>query len=95
MSNLDAEKVIQTQVDVQVIKAGQIETNRRLGNIERKMDSFSFTKQADFDEFRKHVADTYVTKDDFKPTRQLVWGVVTTVITAIVLAGLAAILRKP
>lgn len=95
MSNLDAEKVIQTQVDVQVIKAGQIETNRRLGNIERKMDSFSFAKQADFDEFRKHVADTYVTKDDFKPTRQLVWGVVTTVITAIVLAGIAAILRKP
>lgn len=94
MSNLDAEKVIQTQVDVQVIKAGQIETNRRLGNIERKMDSFAFAKQSEFDEFKKHVAEVYLTKDDFKPTRQLVWGVVTTVITAIVLAGLAAILRK-
>lgn len=91
----ESDKVAQTQTDVAVIKSGQIETNRRLSNIERKMDSFAFTKQQDFDEFRKYVADNYVHNDTFKPIKTLFWGIISAVITAIVLAGLAFLLRRP
>lgn len=94
MSDEDS-KVIQTQIDVGVIKAGQIETNRRLSNIEKKMDSFAFTKQVDFDDYRKFVAETYVTKDEIKPMKTLFWGIISAVITGIALAGLAFMIRRP
>lgn len=88
-----SDKVIQTQVDVQVIKAGQIETNRRLSNIEKKMDAFAFVKQPDFDAFRLHVEDKFMTKEDFAPFK---WVIITfggAFLTALAIAGANFLIR--
>lgn len=95
MNNEEDSKVVQTQIDVGIIKAGQSETNRRLSNIEKKMDAFAFTPKSDFEDFKKYVAENYVTENEFKPMKVLFWGIISAVITAIVLAGLAFLLRRP
>lgn len=74
------DKVIQTQVDVGIIKASQIETNRRLSNIEGKMDSFSFVKLTDYEVDKK----TFMTKDEFKPYKWFFYTVGLAMITSIV-----------
>lgn len=87
----DQSDVVQTQVDVGVIKAGQIETNRRLGNIEKKMDNFTFVKLDDFAEFKKEIAIIYATKEELRPISKLFWGIITTLILGIIGIGFAAL----
>lgn len=83
------DKVVQTQVDVQVIKAGQIETNRRLQNIEIKMDGFSFVKLADYEIDKKN----FMTKDEFKPYKWFFYTVGLAIITSIVGFAIAFVVK--
>lgn len=87
----DKGDVIQTQVDVGVIKAGQIETNRRLSNIEKKMDNFTFVKQDDFAEFKKEVAATYATKEEVKPMKSLFWTIIASLVVGLIGIAFAAL----
>lgn len=83
-SSSDRNDVIQTQVDVGVIKAGQIETNRRLSNIEKKIDSFAFVKVDDFAEFKKELTRTYATIESIKPMRTLFWTIISALILGLI-----------
>lgn len=93
MGRLVSEKtdVIQTQIDVSVIKAGQLETNRRLSNIEKKMDNFTFVKQDDFIEFKKEAASSFVTKEEFKPVKNLFWAIITALIVGLITVAFTAL----
>lgn len=83
-SSSQRETINQLQVDVGVIKAGQKETNRRLGNIESAIGQFAFVKQSEFDEFRKEVRDTFATKEEVKPMKTLFWAIITASAVAII-----------
>lgn len=87
----DQGDVIQTQIDVGVIKSGQIETNRRLSNIEKKMDNFTFVKQDDFVAYKKEVVASYVTKEEFKPVKNLFWAIITALIVGLITVAFTAL----
>lgn len=94
MTMSSEDNVIETQVSIGVIKAGQIETNRRLSSIEKKMDNFTFVKTDDFAEFKKEVAEKYATKEEVKPMRTLFWSIITGLILGIIGVGFAMLQAK-
>lgn len=81
----DTQKLAQTQTDVAVIRAGQLETNRRLTNIESKMDGFSFVKLTDYEADKK----TFMTHGDFAAYKWFFRIAGATIITTIVGAAVA------
>lgn len=83
----DRKDVIETQISIGVIKAGQVETNRRLSNIEKKMDSLTVVKQEDFVDYKKFVSETYATNDSIKPMKTLFWAIITALVVGIISVG--------
>lgn len=90
-SESDRKDVIDTQVSIGVIKSGQIETNRRLLNIERKIDNFAFVKVDDFNEFKKELPNIYASIESIKPMRTLFWTIISALILGIITLGFALI----
>lgn len=82
---------IQNKVDIGVIKSAQQETNRRLGNIEKKMDNFTFVKQDDFNEYKKEAMATFATKEEFKPVKNLFWAIITALIVGLITVAFTAL----
>lgn len=84
----------QTKVDIGIIKAGQTETNRRLSNIEKKMDNFTFVKQDDFTAYKKEADERYATKDEVKPMKSLFWAIIAGSMVGLIGLAFAAIQAK-
>lgn len=82
---------IQNKVDIGVIKSAQQETNRRLGNIEKKMDNFTFVKQDDFNDYKKEAASNFVSREEFKPIKNLFWAIITALIVGIITVAFTAL----
>lgn len=80
------------RVLAQAVKSGQEETNRRLEKIEDKIDAQANVSVGVFDEFKKEVRGTYVTSDTFDPIKRLVYGTVSVVGTALIIAGIGVVL---
>lgn len=90
-ANSQRETINLLQVDVGVIKAGQIETNRRLGNIENNISQFAFVKQSDFEDLRKDMQENYVKKESLRWIQYVVGGIAVGVGVALVVGVLKAI----
>lgn len=88
------DNVIKTQVDVGVIKAGQVETNRRLSSIEKKMDNFTFVKQDDFIAYKQEAEERYATKDEVRPMKSLFWAIIAGSMVGLIGLAFAAIQAK-
>lgn len=82
---------VQLQVDVGVIKAAQVETNRRLGNIEDVLKNLSTVSQEDFKVFVKYVEDTFVKKESLKGAKAVGLAVLTALAVSATL-GIAKLL---
>jgi thiosulfate reductase cytochrome b subunit len=59
-------------------------------NIEKRFDKL----EGKFDGFIKEIKDSYVSKIEFKPVQKIVYGLVGTILTTVLLAGLYLIINK-
>ena len=79
---------VDSEGDVRVLKKeiemGRAETNRRLDRIESKIDAQSAVPIAVFEEFKKEVKDTYMTKEENRPMKTLFWTIIGTLITGLI-----------
>lgn len=69
------------------------EVFKRLDRMEGKMDNFAFTKQSDFDSFKKHVSETYVTKEGFDPIKRVVYGLIGLILLGVGGAVMAGVVK--
>lgn len=58
--------------------------------IETKLDFI----QRDISDIKKRLDDNYVTKQEFDPVKRIVYGLVTLVLTAVVVALIALVVRS-
>ena len=65
----DIEQKVAIGILQEQVKTGQIETNRRLDRIEKKIDEQHYVSVTSFDAFREDADRKYVTQDQFKPVK--------------------------
>lgn len=70
------------------------EVFKRLDRMEGKMDSFAFVSRTDFEEFKKEIRDTYLTKIEAAPMQRLIYGLASIILTGVVLALLRLVTIK-
>lgn len=69
------------------------ELDKKVTDIQNTLKSFTFVKQIEFDEFRREVKETYVTKESFDPVKRVVYGMVGLILVAVVGAVIGATLK--
>lgn len=91
-TNTNDQNLNSLQVDVGIIKSQQVEANKKMDRIEKKLDNMTYVPKSDFDDFRNFVKETYATNETVKPLVKLFWSVVGTIL---VLAAVAVIKLIP
>jgi hypothetical protein len=85
--------VVDLQVAVGVLQSQVLEVKRGQDRIENKIDSMSNVTRTEFEKFQDSVSATYVTKEDIKPIKNIVYGVIGAMLTAFVTGGIYILLR--
>jgi hypothetical protein len=95
----------QLQVDVGIIKSQLIDFGKQMdrneknsregiGRIEQKLDNMVYTPLVDFNDYKKEVQQTYLTKAEARPLLLLFWGTIGTALAGLVLEAITLLGAK-